>query len=188
MAVALDLGMPPEDLEYDPTLARGLEYYTSTVLEVTSPDYTAGSLGGGGRYDGLIRRFTGQDVPAVGFSFGLERVTEALEAVGAFAGFRSGPTVVAIALGRPQLGWAGQVAATLRRAGVSVAIGADPDAGAGKQIGAAARLGARYALLVGDAEAGAGRATLRDLEAGEQETLEVDALVRRLGPAAQEAP
>jgi histidyl-tRNA synthetase len=188
MAIALDLGMPPEDLEYDPTLARGLEYYTSTVLEVTSPDYTAGSLGGGGRYDGLIRRFTGQDVPAVGFSFGLERVTEALEAVGAFAGFRSAPAVVAIALGRAQLGWAGHVAATLRRAGVGVAIGADPEAGAGRQIGAAARLGARYALLVGDAEASAGRATLKDLESGEQETLEVDALVRRLQPAAQEAP
>ncbi len=183
MATALDLGMPAEDLEYDPTLARGLEYYTSTVLEVTSPDYTAGSLGGGGRYDGLIRRFTGQDVPAVGFSFGLERVTEALEAVGAFQDFRAAPVAVAIALGRAQLGWAGQVAAGLRAAGVSVAMGADPDGGAGKQIGAAAKLGARYAILVGDAEAGARRATLKDLDSGEQETLAPDDLLRRLQAA-----
>ncbi len=182
MSIALDLGMAGEDLEYDPTLARGLEYYTSTVLEVTSPDYTAGSLGGGGRYDGLIRRFTGQDVPAVGFSFGLERVTEALEAVGAFAGFRAAPAAVAIALGRAQLSWAGQLAARLRAAGVSVATGADPEAGAGKQIGAAAKLGARYAILVGDAEAGAAQGTLKDLESGQQETLGVDALVQRLQP------
>jgi histidyl-tRNA synthetase len=153
------------------------------VLEVTSPDYTAGSLGGGGRYDGLIRRFTGQDVPAVGFSFGLERVTEALEAVGAFQDFRAAPVAVAVALGRAQLGWAGQVAAGLRAAGVSVAMGADPDGGAGKQIGAAAKLGARYAILVGDAEAGARRATLKDLDSGEQETLAPDDLLRRLQAA-----
>ena len=182
MSIALDLGMAGEDLEYDPTLARGLEYYTSTVLEVTSPDYTAGSLGGGGRYDGLIRRFTGQDVPAVGFSFGLERVTEALEAVGAFAGFRAAPAAVAIALGRAQLPWTGQLAARLRAAGVSVATGADPDAGAGKQIGAAAKLGARYAILVGDSEADSAQGTLKDLESGQQETLGVDALVQRLQP------
>jgi histidyl-tRNA synthetase len=183
MAIAGDLGMPAGDLQYDPTLARGLEYYTSTVLEVTSPDYTAGSLGGGGRYDGLIRRFTGQDVPAVGFSFGLERVTEALETVGAFADFRATPTAVAIALGRAQLPWAGEVAASLRRAGISVAMGVDPDAGAGKQIGAAARLGARYAVLAGESEAAAGQAALKDLASGQQETLDVAALVRRLQAA-----
>ena len=79
--------------------------------------------GGGGRYDGLIRRFTGQDVPAVGFSFGLERVTEALEAVGAFQDFR--PPRWCVALGQA-LGWAGQVAAGLRAAGVSVAMGSRP--------------------------------------------------------------
>ena len=62
-------------------------------------------------------------------------------------------------------------------------MGADPDGGVGKQIGAAAKLGARYAILVGDAEAGARRATLKDLETGEQETLDPDDLLRRLRPA-----
>ncbi|MGH2355723.1 MAG: histidine--tRNA ligase [Chloroflexota bacterium] len=180
MGLARDLGMPEEDLQFDPTLARGLEYYTSTVLEVTSPDYTAGSLGGGGRYDGLIRRFTGQDVPAVGFSFGLERVSEALEAVGAFAGFRAAPAAVVIALGRAHLGWAGQIAARLREARVNIAISTDPDSGAGKQIGAAAKSGARYAILVGESEAAARQATLKDLESGQQETLDLEALVARL--------
>ncbi|MDQ3702614.1 MAG: histidine--tRNA ligase [Chloroflexota bacterium] len=182
IAIAYDLGLSPEDLSYDPTLARGLEYYTSTVLEVTSPDYSAGSLGGGGRYDGLIRRFTGQDVPAVGFSFGLERVTEALEAIGGFAGFRAAPAAVAIALGRAQLAWAGEVAGRLRDAGVAVAMAADPDAGAGKQIGAAAKLGARYAVLVGETEAAGGQVALKHLENGQQETLDVPTLLARLQP------
>lgn len=182
MGMARDLGMPPSDLEFDPTLARGLEYYTSTVLEVTSPDYTAGSLGGGGRYDGLIRRFTGQDVPAVGFSFGLERVTEALEAIGGFAGFRAAPGAVAIALGRAQLAWVGEVAERLRATGVAVAVATEPDAGAGKQIGGAAKLGARFAILAGETEAASGQVGLKDLENGQQETLDVPALIERLRP------
>ena len=180
MAMAQDLGMPEGDLQFEPTLARGLEYYTSTVLEVRSPDYTAGSLGGGGRYDGLIRRFTGRDVPAVGFSFGLERVIEALEVVGAFKELRAAPAAVAIPLGSANLGWAGQVAARLRAAGVGVAVSTEPDAGAGKQLGAAAKLGARYALVVGEQEAAARQVGLKDLGSGQQETLGLDEVVARL--------
>lgn len=183
LAIALDLGAPVEDVQFAPTLARGLEYYTSTILEVTSPDYTAGSLGGGGRYDDLIGRFTGRDVPAVGFSFGLERVMEALEAVGAFAAFRAAPQAVAIALGRAQLGWTGEVATRLREAGVHVAISTEPEAGAGKQIGAAAKLGARYAVLAGENEAATRQAALKNLASGQQETLDLDALVARLAEA-----
>ena len=180
MTAALDLGLPPEELHYEPLLARGLEYYTSTILEVRSPDYAAGSLGGGGRYDTLIRRFTGRDVPAVGFSFGLERVAEALEAVGAFADFQSGPEVVAIALGAGQLAWTGQVAARLREAGVRVALSIEPRAQLGRQLEAAAKLGAHYALLLGEDELAAQLVTLRDLDSRQQVTLDVASLLARL--------
>ena len=180
MKIAADLGMPEGDLVFDPTLARGLEYYTSTVFEVRSPDYTAGSIGGGGRYDGLIRRFTGRDVPAVGFSFGLERVIEALEAVGAFKEVRAAPTVVAIPLGSAQLGWTGHVAAQLRAAGVSVAVSADPEGGAGKQLGAAGKLGARYALVIGESEVAARTVGLKDLGSGQQEPLSLEDAIARL--------
>ena len=180
MKIAADLGMPEGDLVFEPTLARGLEYYTSTVFEVRSPDYPSGALGGGGRYDGLIRRFTGRDVPAVGFSFGLERVIEALEAVGAFKEVRAAPTAVAIALGTAQLGWAGEVASRLRAAGVSVAVSAEPESGAGKQLGAAAKLGARYALLIGDSEVQSKQVALKDLGSGQQETLSLEDVVTRL--------
>ena len=56
-----------------PRLARGLSYYTGAIMEVTVPDL-AGSLGGGGRYDGLIGMFSGEQIPACGFSLGLERI------------------------------------------------------------------------------------------------------------------
>ena len=60
-------------LRIDPSLARGLSYYTGAIMEVAVPDL-AGSLGGGGRYDNLVGMFLGRDVPACGFSLGLERI------------------------------------------------------------------------------------------------------------------
>jgi histidyl-tRNA synthetase len=180
LEIARDLGAPESDLQFDATLARGLEYYTGMVLEVRSPDYTAGSIGGGGRYDTLLARFTGRDVPAVGFSFGLERVTEALEEIGAFDQFHAAPDAVAIPLGTAQLAWAGRVAARLREVGVRVAMSTEPERGFGRQLEAAAKLGARYALLVGEDEVAAGRVALRDLQTRQQETLSVDELVARL--------
>jgi histidyl-tRNA synthetase len=183
ITVAHDLGVPPDDLRFEPTLARGLDYYTSTILEVVSPDYTAGSLGGGGRYDGLIGRFIGRDVPAVGFSFGLERVVDALEETGAFATFHAAPDAVGIAMGSANLRWLGQVTARLRAAGVRVAVSPEPERGAGRQLEAAAKLGARFAVLIGEEEAQAERATLRDLQSRQQETLGVEQLIARLAPA-----
>ena len=181
--IAADLGVPAERVKFDPTLARGLEYYTTTVLEVVSPDYTAGSLAGGGRYDGLVSRFSGRDVPAVGFSFGLERVVEALEDAGGFGGVRGAPDAVAIALGRAQLAWTGQLAARLRAAGARVALSTEPDRALGKQLESASRLGARYAIIAGEDEVAGERATLRDLETRQQETLSPADLVARVALA-----
>lgn len=66
------------DFQFDSFLARGLDYYTETVFEVDAVGYKAGAVGGGGRYDNLIGNFSGQSVPAVGFSFGFDRFLEAL--------------------------------------------------------------------------------------------------------------
>lgn len=68
-----------EDFSFKATLARGLNYYTATIFELVSSKYTRGSLGGGGRYNNLIGMFSKRDIPAVGFSFGLDRLIEALD-------------------------------------------------------------------------------------------------------------
>jgi len=65
-------------LEFDPFLVRGMGYYTGTIFEIAHPDVSY-SLGGGGRYDGMIGRFLGQDVPAVGFSIGFERIVDLVQ-------------------------------------------------------------------------------------------------------------
>ena len=64
---------PEYESRVEPSLARGLSYYTGAIMEIAVPDL-AGSLGGGGRYDNLIGMFLGHDVPACGFSLGLERI------------------------------------------------------------------------------------------------------------------
>jgi histidyl-tRNA synthetase len=173
LSAARDLGIDAETLVYDPTLARGLEYYTSTILEVTSPDYPSGSLGGGGRYDRLIGRFTGRDVPAVGFSFGLERVADALASIGGLDHVQASPDAVVIVMGTASLGWAGQVAAAIRNAGRTVAVGTEPDRPLGRQLEGATKLNARFAVIVGEDEAASATATVRDLSTRAQTTLQL---------------
>ncbi|TFD90424.1 histidine--tRNA ligase [Cryobacterium serini] len=81
---ALRVALPGVDLAFDPTLVRGMGYYTGTIFEISHPDL-AYSLGGGGRYDGMIGRFLGTDVPACGFSIGFERIVDLLQADAASA-------------------------------------------------------------------------------------------------------
>ncbi|TFD55923.1 histidine--tRNA ligase [Cryobacterium sp. Hh38] len=76
---ALRAALPGVDLVFDPTLVRGMGYYTGTIFEISHPSLGY-SLGGGGRYDGMIGRFLGTDVPACGFSIGFERIVDLLEA------------------------------------------------------------------------------------------------------------
>ncbi|HET6825127.1 MAG TPA: histidine--tRNA ligase, partial [Amnibacterium sp.] len=79
--LALRDALPAVDLRFDPTLVRGMGYYTGTIFEIAHPA-SAGSVGGGGRYDGMIGRFLGRDVPAVGFSIGFERILDLLPEAG----------------------------------------------------------------------------------------------------------
>lgn len=83
--LGLRAALPDSRLEFDPTLVRGMGYYTGTIFEVAHPDFGY-SLGGGGRYDGMIGRFLGADVPAAGFSLGFERLVDLVDLPGDGAG------------------------------------------------------------------------------------------------------
>lgn len=106
-------------LKFDATLARGLGYYTGCIFEIAVADL-AGSLGGGGRYDGLVGMFSGQDVPACGFSIGLERILVVMEQRGMFSDLDAGIDVVVAATRADQLPRALAVAYGLRQAGLRV--------------------------------------------------------------------
>lgn len=78
-SLAKDMGAKEEKMQFMPTLARGLDYYTGTIFEVEIKDYKGGSVAGGGRYDNLIGLFAKRKIPAVGGSFGIDRLIEAME-------------------------------------------------------------------------------------------------------------
>src|SRR5438094_997788 len=115
-------------IRIDPSLARGLSYYTGAIMEVAVPDL-AGSLGGGGRYDNLVGMFLGRDVPACGFSLGLERIIVVMTDRSMFPTDITGAVDVLVTMWEESelRGAAITLAADLRTAGLRVEIYPDPD-------------------------------------------------------------
>lgn len=173
IALALDaLGAPEGDVVIDPSVVRGLEYYTGPVYEaellreVTGEDgktYRIGSIGGGGRYDDLVARFTGETVPATGFSIGISRLASALQIMGE-TGKLDGPVVV-LNLDKENPSTALSIAADLRRAGVR-AEAYMGGSGMRPQMKYADRRGAPAVVIVGEDEIAKGTVTIKDLEMG----------------------
>jgi len=158
-------------LRIDPSLARGLSYYTRAIMEIAVPDL-AGSLGGGGRYDGLVGMFSGEQVPACGFSLGLERILVVMTERGMFpATLTTAPADVLVTL------WSAErtpdaltVAASLRSGGVRVDVYPEADK-LGKQFKYAAARGFPFVIVIGDDEAARGEVTVKDMKTGEQHSL-----------------
>ncbi len=103
MKKAIEMGVMEDQIEFLPTLARGLDYYTATIIELEIDGYTAGSVGGGGRYDNLIGMFGNNDIPAVGFAFGFDRLYEAMEENGLFDKMENKSVLVLFSPGSEQL-------------------------------------------------------------------------------------
>jgi histidyl-tRNA synthetase len=159
-------------LAFDPFLARGLSYYTGAIMEVNVADL-AGSLGGGGRYDNLVGMFSGQQIPACGFSLGLERILVVMSERGMFPpSLANAPADVLVAMFSAS-GAADtiRVADQLRAAGLRVFVYPDPDK-IGKQIKYADGQHIPYVALVGDEEIKTGTVTVKDLAAQTQHTYE----------------
>lgn len=163
---------------FAPELARGLSYYTGPIFEIQVPQL-AGSLGGGGRYDGLIGMFTRRSIPAVGFSLGLERILIVMEERGLFPALVVGAQVLLCRLAGVGDRELLAVAQRLRAGGVRVEVYPEEDK-LGVQIAYAAKAGLRYAALVGSEELAAQAVTLKDLSNSQQQTLGLDEAVRRL--------
>jgi histidyl-tRNA synthetase len=160
----------------DPSLARGLSYYTGAIMEIAVPDL-AGSLGGGGRYDNLIGTFLGRDIPACGFSLGLERILFVMEERKMFpdavAG-RNADVMVTLWNDGSQTD-ALALATSLRGAGVRVEVYPEADK-LGKQFKYASSRGIPLVTVVGDDEKGSGTVAVKDLRSGDQQVVERDAV------------
>jgi histidyl-tRNA synthetase len=170
-------------IRFDPALARGLSYYTGAIMEIAVPDL-AGSLGGGGRYDNLIGMFLGRNVPACGFSLGLERmlVVMAERAMFPDSVVRASADVMVTLWNEATRADALGLASVLRAGGLRVDVYPEPDK-LGKQFKHAANRQVPVVAVVGDEERARGEVMVKDMRTGMQQSVARDAVaahVRRL--------
>jgi len=158
-------------IKLDPALARGLSYYTGAIIEINVPDL-AGSLGGGGRYDNLVGMFLGKDVPACGFSLGLERIIVVMSEREMFpAELVSSPADVMVTIwNEDSVGESLALATELRSAGLRVDLYPEADK-MGKQFKYASARSIPFVAIVGDEERARGELAIKDMKTGEQRSV-----------------
>ncbi len=158
------LGLGSNVVRFDPTIARGLDYYTGPVFEVNLNNKPLfGSVAGGGRYDNLVSRFTGVQLPAVGFSIGVDRLLAAISSEATNANLVD---VVVTIMERNKLDEYLKIAEELRAAGIRTDLYLGTEKSLRKQLQYADKLNARFAVIVGSNEFQNGMVTIKSLESG----------------------
>jgi histidyl-tRNA synthetase len=163
------LGAAPEHYVFDLALARGLEYYTGPVFETTIDEPKIGSLGGAGRYDGLVGMFSGHDIPATGMSLGLDRIIDVADELGLLDAATTVSEVL-VTIFEPDLTDAALALTTeLRRAGLRVEPFLETGRNLGRQFQYANRRGIPVAAVLGPTELQERTVGVKDLSSGEQQ-------------------
>ena len=166
----LALGLNAE-LDIDVSLARGLNYYTGTIIEVKALDAEIGSISGGGRYDNLTGVFGLDGISGVGISFGADRIYDVLLALNLFPDETAHATRVLFAnFGTAEAAESLKLVKTLREAGISAEV--YPDAAKmKKQIGYANAMGVPFFAIIGESELADGTVTVKNMADGSQQTI-----------------
>jgi len=171
------LGLATATLEADITLARGLNYYTGTILEVVSNQVAIGSIGGGGRYDDLTGIFGLKNLSGMGISFGLDRIYLVLEELNLFKNVQiPKPKVLFINFGDNEALYAMQAIKQLREQGISAEIYPD-NAKMKKQMGYANKREIPFVVLAGETEMTNNQFTLKNMLSGEQQLVDLNKLI-----------
>jgi len=177
--VAKRLGVASQTLQYSPTLARGLDYYTGLIFEGYIPEYSAGSVGGGGRYDKLISDLTGVKIEAVGFGLGFDRTVEAAEKFNLIPNTTSIAKVLAIFFDKVDFSKTFQAVKKLRDNKIKTEI-ITVKTDINKQLKYADKKGIPFVLMIGPDEAEKDLVTLKNMATGKQETITLDQAVHVL--------
>ena len=173
-------------VKFTPRLARGLSYYTGAIMEIAVADLP-GSLGGGGRYDGLIGMFSGEQIPACGFSLGLERILVVMGDRNMFpADLASGGVDVLVTIfEEPLTAESLKLAHELRAAGLRVEVYPEP-LRSGKDLGKAFKYAdtrkARFVTVLGQDEVTRGQVKIKELATGQQQSVSRASVASALEP------
>ncbi|MBU1032140.1 histidine--tRNA ligase [Patescibacteria group bacterium] len=165
------LGVPKNLIEFTPTLARGLDYYTGTIFEIEINGYSAGSVCGGGRYDKLIGMFAGKDIPAVGVAYGFDRIIEAMEQLDLFPEDLATTKVLVTIFSKELEQKSIEVASKLRENNINTELWLDTETKLDKQLKYADQKGIPFVAIIGPEETETGKITLKDLRNQTQDKL-----------------
>jgi len=160
------------DFYFYPFLARGLEYYTSTIFELKSKNYTSGSLAGGGRYDKLISLFTGINTPAVGASFGFDRLIEAMEKNKILPSWQNSPLVLVTVFSPELLDYSLKITAFLRQNKIPTELYLEENTKLDKQLKYADKKNIPYVIIIGPNEVKTKTVTFKNLKNKEQKIID----------------
>ena len=181
VANCVSLGVPRSALQFNPNLARGLDYYTGLIFEGKIPEYPVGSVGGGGRYDNLIGELSGQSIPAVGFGIGFDRTVEAVQTLGKLPASLKHTQVLVALCTENTLDQSLQLASKLREKSIRTEVYPELEK-LGKQFKLADQKQIPWVILIGEAETELHKVSLKNMQTGEQQTLSFEeALVQISG-------
>lgn len=159
-------------IKLDPTLARGLNYYTGTIFEVKAPsEVKMGSIGGGGRYDDLTGLFGVPGIPGVGISFGVDRIYDVMEELQLFPeNVKTGASVLFFNLGEAESKKAFELAGNLRKKGIGAELFHE-NLKFDKQFKYAEKKNIPFVVIIGEKELNENTCTIKNLETGKQESI-----------------
>nr|WP_314261971.1 histidine--tRNA ligase [uncultured Devosia sp.] len=170
-------GYGADRIKIDPSVVRGLEYYTGPVFEIEltfkvqnekGQDVVFGSVGGGGRYDGLVSRFRREPVPATGFSIGVSRLANALKLTGNLGATEPAGPVVVLVMDKEQMAGYQAMVSELRKAGIRAEMFLGNTKNFGKQVAYADKRNSPIVVIEGSQEREQGILQIKDLIAGKQ--------------------
>ncbi len=181
MQLYKQLGYPEDSIAFNSTMVRGLDYYTGIIIEaVLKSEPKSSSLGGGGRYDQMIGKFTGKDLPGVGFSVGLDRTIEAMEEAGVLKAQKTNSQVLVTVFSPELIKKSLEATLRLRSANIGVELWLDPESKMEKQLKYADQKGIPYVIIIGPDEAASAEVVLKDLQRRTQEKMSLDEVSSRL--------
>ncbi len=183
---ATALGVHPDALRFTPRIARGLDYYTGMIFEGRVPEYTVGSVGGGGRYDNLINSLAGLEMPAVGFGIGFDRTVEAAEQLNLIPLEESSTRVLVTIFEEKYVTDSLKVARELRKLGITTEVYPAVDKLA-KQFKLADQKQIPFVVTIGETEVVQGKVALKNMKTGEQQIITIEE-ASRLVSAGQSKP
>ena len=174
----LNLGLESADLDFDLTLARGLNYYTGSIFEVKSLDVNIGSIAGGGRYDDLTSIFGLKDVSGVGISFGIDRIYLVMEELGLFpTDIDTSSKVLFLNFGEIEANYCFKYLKELRENNISSELYPNNDK-IKKQMNYANNKGVQFVVMIGEDEMKSGQLTTKNMSTGEQKVLSISEFIK----------